>query len=297
MVDVRNSFVATPPNDGGVLHSAALGAEFPETGLEALDAAFKANDHGAVDENGVGLNKSRSTQKIRMLGGGTFREPQTEYDESLTITLLEDDNTAVLIDEYGEENVEIETAVDGQVSKTIYHMPDQLPIQSWIVTLIDGKKTKRYLIELGQLTQTAEITDKHSDVTKHQWTITTYASTLPAFKGAHVVELRHDGSIVAVAGRGVFEGQQLRAAFVDSGESATDDSGSVDPATEGAGDTAEVGAAVPTTIEAAGSGATAAVPEKSSAPEDASTAEAAAPPAPTSTSKTARSAGSTTSSK
>ncbi len=226
MVDVRKSFVGTVPADGGVLHSADLGAEFPETALAVLDPAFKDNDHGAVDENGVGINKSRSTTKVRMLGGGTFREPQTEYDETITITLLEDDNTAVLIDEYGEENVEITEESDGTVNKTIYHMPDQLPIKSWIATLIDGKKTKRYLIELGQLTQTAEITDKHSDVTKHQWTITTYAST--KFGGAHVVELRTDGSVVAVAGRGVVEGQQLRAARVaaiEPGESLAEDQG------------------------------------------------------------------------
>ncbi|WP_155295526.1 hypothetical protein [Rhodococcoides fascians] len=277
MVNVRNSFVATPPNDGGVLHSAPLGTEFPDTALDTLVKAFEDNDHGAVGDNGVGINKSRSTQKIRMLGGGTFREPQTEYDETVTITLLEDDNTAVLVDEFGADNIEITEDDDGTVHKKIFHMPEQLPIQSWIVTLIDGKKTKRYLIELGQLTQTAELTDVHSDVTKHAWTITTYAST--KFGGAHIVELRADGSVVAVAGRGIVEGQQIRAARVASIESGE----AADSAEAGSGDVAPDGEATAAPAEKAAPADSAAVADKPAepAPTDKSaepaTAESAAP--------------------
>ncbi|WP_407726247.1 hypothetical protein ACJEDT_13075 [Rhodococcoides fascians] len=219
MVNVRNSFVATPPIDGGVVHSADLGAPFPTTALAVLDAAFKANDHGALSDSGLSLNKARSTQKVRMFGGATFREPQTEYDETMTFAFLEDDNIAVLNDVFGEANVEVEVATANGQHKTIYHTSEQLPIRSWIATVIDGVKTKRYLIEHGQVTTTAEVVDVHSNVTTHQITLTTYASTNPDFKGAHVVELRHDGSIVAVAGGNLVQGMQLRAAPVgDDGE-------------------------------------------------------------------------------
>lgn len=253
MVNVRNSFVATPPVDGGVVHSAALGeAEFPETALAVLDPKFKANDHGALSDSGLSLNKARSTQKVRMFGGATFREPQTEYDETLTFAFLEDDNIAVLNSVFGEANVEVEEATSNGQHKKIYHTSEQLPIRHWIATVIDGVKTKRYLIEHGQVTTTAEVVDVHSNVTTHQITLTTYASTNPDFKGAHVVELRHDGSIVAVAGGNLVQGMQLRAASVDedgepvaldeSDTAATSDSG--DAATTGSAQAASIDPAV-----------------------------------------------------
>ncbi|OZF05249.1 hypothetical protein CH302_01090 [Rhodococcus sp. 15-2388-1-1a] len=196
MVNVGNSFVATPPIDGGVLHSADLGTLLPTKANTALAPAFLANDHGAVGENGLGINKSRTTQKIRMFGGETFREVQTEYDESITVTLLEDDLEAVLVSVFGEANVEVDEVEDDGLHKRIYHTSETLPIKSWILDAIDGEKTKRYVVEKGQVTQTAEVTDVHSNVTNHQITITTYKSALGA-KGENVLELRHDASVTS----------------------------------------------------------------------------------------------------
>lgn len=196
MVNVNNSYVATPKIDGGVLFSADLGTALPATAIATLDPKFEANDHGAVGENGIGINKSRTTQKIRMFGGDTFREVQTEYDESITVTLLEDDLEAVLESVFGEANVEVDEVEDDGLHKRIYHTSETLPIKSWIIDSIDGEKTKRYVVEKGQVTQTAEVTDVHSNVTNHQITITTYKSALGA-KGENVLELRHDAGVTA----------------------------------------------------------------------------------------------------
>lgn len=282
MVNVRNSFVATPPIDGGVVHSAALGeAEFPETALTALDPVFKANDHGALSDSGLSLNKARSTQKVRMFGGATFREPQTEYDETLTFAFLEDDNIAVLNSVFGEANVEVEVATAGGQHKTIYHTSEQLPIRHWIATVIDGVKTKRYLIEHGQVTTTAEVVDVHSNVTTHQITLTTYASTNPDFKGAHVVELRHDGSIVAVAGGNLVQGMQLRAAPVgddgepvalDESDTATTSDSDEAPSTEKAATTDATGSAQAGSVDPA-----VAEPDSTSSAPAPTTATATAP--------------------
>ncbi|TFI40266.1 hypothetical protein E4P29_25480 [Rhodococcus sp. 1R11] len=300
MVNVRNSFVATPPIDGGVVHSAALGeAEFPETALTALDPIFKANDHGALSDSGLSLNKARSTQKVRMFGGATFREPQTEYDETLTFAFLEDDNIAVLNSVFGEANVEVEVATVNGQHKTIYHTSEQLPIRHWIATVIDGVKTKRYLIEHGQVTTTAEVVDVHSNVTTHQVTLTTYASTNPDFKGAHVVELRHDGSIVAVAGGNLVQGMQLRAAPVgedgepvaldESDTATTSDTGEVTA-------TADSDAALTAEKVATGSAQAASVDPAVAEPD--STSSAAAPTTTTATApKTTTAKSTSTSSK
>ncbi|MFF2026562.1 hypothetical protein [Rhodococcus koreensis] len=193
MVNVNNSYVATPPIDGGVLHSADLGTTLPATAKEELNALFKANDHGAVGENGIGIQRTRTTTDIKAFGGKTFRTVQTESDEAIVITLLEDDNLAVLETVNGADNVVVHEPDEDGLAKTIYHVSDALPIKSWIVDTKDGDKLKRYVIEKGQVTEIAEITDVHTDVTKVQITIKTYESSI-GNKGQNVVELRLDAS-------------------------------------------------------------------------------------------------------
>ncbi|NKR90315.1 hypothetical protein GS885_02475 [Rhodococcus hoagii] len=191
MVNVNNSFVANPPIDGGVLHSAPLGTALPADAKTALNATFLANDHGAVGENGIAVQRNRTTQDIKMFGGKTFRTVQTEYDEAVVITLLEDDNEVVLETINGADNVVVGTADADGLAKTIYHTSNPLPIKSWVVECIDGEKLKRYVIEKGQVTEVAEVTDVHTNVTQYQVTIKTYESTI-AGRGVNVVEYRLD---------------------------------------------------------------------------------------------------------
>lgn len=199
MVNVSNSFVSQPPIDRGMLQSADLGTTLPTTALEELAAMFKANDHGAVGEDGLKINKTRSTTDIKRAGGATFRTVQTESDESIVVTCLEDDNVSVLDSVFGEQNVIVEAAdADGQ-SKTIYHTSEPLPIKSWVLDAIDGQKTKRYVVEKGQVVNVAEVNDTHTDVTKYEITIKTYESLFGGTKGKNVVELRHDGALAVAA--------------------------------------------------------------------------------------------------
>ena len=193
MVNVNNSYVATPPIDGGVLHSGPLGTNLPNDALEALDPIFVGNDHGAVGENGIAINRSKTTQKIRMFGGGNFRTVITETDHSVKITLLEDDNPVVLETINGADNVIVHDADEDGLKKTIYHTGEASPIQSWVIDTIDGEKSKRYVIEKGQVTELAEVTDVHTNVTQYQITIETYGSKIGG-KGVNCVELRNDAS-------------------------------------------------------------------------------------------------------
>lgn len=194
MVNVNNTFVANPPIDGGVLHSAPLGTALPNDAKTPLNATFLANDHGAVGENGISVNRPRTSQDIKMFGGGTLRTVQTEYDESITVTLLEDDNEVVLETINGAENVVVGTPDADGLAKTIYHTSKPLPIKSWVIECIDGEKLKRYVIEKGQVTEVAEVTDVHTNVTQYQVTIKTYESTI-AGRGVNVVEYRLDGGL------------------------------------------------------------------------------------------------------
>ncbi|ASN72812.1 hypothetical protein 7S6_13 [uncultured Caudovirales phage] len=191
-VNVLNAYVGTPPIDGGVFFRAPLGTELPADALAELDPAFK--DHGAVGEDGVTVAQTRDNTDIKMYGGKTFINVQTGYDEQVTITLMEDDNEAVLKTAFGDANVESTpaTAAHG-LQKTIYHTADPLPISSFVVDGISGKKTKRYVIENGQVVSVAEIKDVHNNVTSRTLTVKTYTPTSAELKGGNVVEYRDNG--------------------------------------------------------------------------------------------------------
>ncbi|MBM4509344.1 hypothetical protein GS982_02185 [Rhodococcus hoagii] len=193
-VNVLNAFVGTPPIDGGVLFRAPLGTELPEDALAALDAAFL--DHGAVGEDGVTVAQTRDNTDIKMYGGETFVNVQTNYDETITITLLEDDNPAALKTAFGDANVEIVSATASHgVQKTIYHTSQPLPVSSFVVDSISGKKSKRYVVERGQVVNLAETKDVHNDVTRRTLTIKTYKPSKAELKGGNVVEYRDNGEV------------------------------------------------------------------------------------------------------
>lgn len=192
MVNVQNAFIGRPPTSGGVYSNAPVGTTLPEDASESKDALFK--DHGAVGPEGISVNQSRTTQDIKMFGGDTFIDVQTEYDETITLTLLEDDNEAVLKTAFGDANVDVtaSTTTAGTL-KTIYHTSDPLPLLSHIIDSVSGDKKKRYVVEIGRVSEVAEIKDVHDNVTSRTLTIKTFKPTTLALKGGNVVEYRDDG--------------------------------------------------------------------------------------------------------
>lgn len=119
-VNVLNAFVGAPPIDGGVFYRAPIGQTPPLGATDPVPA--EAEDHGAVGENGIAVSQERSSTDIKMFGGDTFVDVQDNYTETVTLTLLEDDNDAVLKTSFGDANVEKTeaTAVDG-TKRVIYH--------------------------------------------------------------------------------------------------------------------------------------------------------------------------------
>lgn len=191
-VNVLNAFIGAPPIDGGVYFNAPLGTDLPTTATEALDPAFA--DHGAVGEDGIDVAQSRSSNDVRMFGGDVFIDVQSEYSETITLTLLEDDNDAVLATAFGDANVEkTEATAEDGTKRTIYHTSEPLPIKSHVVKAVSGEKSKTYVVERGRVAEVAAIKDVHSDVTKRQITIKTFKPTATELKGGNVVEYRNDG--------------------------------------------------------------------------------------------------------
>ncbi|WP_291474202.1 hypothetical protein [Corynebacterium sp.] len=199
-INVKNAFVGSPAIDGGVLFRAPLGTALPTDSTTAIDRDVW-EDHGAVSEDGVSVVQDRSTSDIKAYGGDTFITVQDNYDEQIEITLLEDDNDAVLRSAFGEAFVEKTEATSAEGTKrTIYHTSQPLPISSFVVHSVYGDKTKRYVIERGQVVSVGDTVDVHSDVTKKTLTIKTYKPADEALKGGNVVEYRNDGEANAGAG-------------------------------------------------------------------------------------------------
>lgn len=195
MADVTNAFVATPPIDGGVYFNAPLGTALPEDATTALGAAFV--DNGAVGPDGFTVNPTRSVEKEKQFGGGTWIVVQTDYEETVVLTLLEDDNADVLKTVFGDANV-IETAgtPTAGATKKIFHTSTPMPIKSHVINAVSGAKKKRLVIERGQVTEVAEIANVHSASTKYQITIDCLQSSIANNNYATVAEFRDDGVMV-----------------------------------------------------------------------------------------------------
>lgn len=195
-VNVDNAFVGRPDIDGGVFFRAPVGTELPDDALAVLDPAF--GDHGAVGENGIAVNQTRSNTDIKMFGGEDFVSVQDTYTEEVVITLLEDDNVDVLKTSFGDSNVVVTAATESDgTKKVIYHTSEPLPISSFVIKAVYGTKTKLYVIERGQVISVGETRDVHNDVTKKELTIKTYKPIATELRGGNVVEYRDDGAPLA----------------------------------------------------------------------------------------------------
>lgn len=198
-VKVTNAFIGTPPIDFGVFYRGPLGVKLPTSAREKLDPRLE--DHGAVGEDGITVAQDRSTQDIKMYGGDVFVAVQDNYSETVTVTLLEDDNDAVIKTAFGDANVVKTEATDSDGTKrVIYHTSDPLPISSFVIRSMSGDKMKTYVIERGQVASVGETKDVHTDVTRKTLTIKAYKPESPELRGGNVVEYRDDG--VTINGTG-----------------------------------------------------------------------------------------------
>lgn len=200
-VNVKNAFIGSPRISGGVLFRAPLGTTLPTDAREELDEKF--GDHGAVGEDGLKVTQDRSTQDIKMFGGDTYVSAQDNYDETIEVTVLEDDNDEVIKTSFGEDNyVKTEATTSEGTKRTIYHASTPLPISSFVLDAAYGDKLKRYLVERGQVTSVGETTDVHNNVTSKVLTIKTYKPESEELRGGNVVEFRDDGEANPDAGNG-----------------------------------------------------------------------------------------------
>lgn len=198
-INNQQAFIGRPPMDRGMFYRGEHGVATPTHALEELDDGL--HDHGAVDENGLALTIQRDSQDIKMAGGETFVTVQTNYDETINVTLLQDELESVIATTFGDANYTVdEPTEDAGERTTIYHLSEPLPVSTFVLCAISGARTRVYVVNSGQVINVAEIKVLHTDVTRIVLTIKTYKSQDPAHKGANVVEYRDDGVMLPVVG-------------------------------------------------------------------------------------------------
>lgn len=193
-VNVKNAFIAKPMDAGTAFAFPAGLYPLPTSAKSALSQSILARDHGAVDEEGFAVSRNIETQKFKMFGGGTFASAQTDFEEQIKITFLEDQNVNVLETAFGSANVLSGEATDEHGSQvTIYHTDDELPLQTWIVQAIYQGRTKRYCVEFARVASVAEVKSSHKEPTKWELIL----DVLKGSNGKYVTEHREDDDQLA----------------------------------------------------------------------------------------------------
>lgn len=171
MADSSNVTVATPPI-AGTFSRGVAGTTLPVDSTTALAAAFE--DLGYVGEDGYAIDATRDTSDIKAFGGDTVATVQSSFDETVTVTLLEDKNVEVLKTVFGDDNVD-DTTPD---NIKVLHNKSKLPRSVFVIDVEgEGDSVKRLVIPEGQVTGVGTITLVHTDVVKYQLTIKCYPDT------------------------------------------------------------------------------------------------------------------------
>ncbi|MCH5645164.1 hypothetical protein [Gordonia sp. ABSL49_1] len=187
MGNVANAFVAQSIN-GGVYYRAPLGTTQPTDSTTTLNAAFK--DQGTCAEDGLSVGITRTSKTIKDFDGADYIDIQEEYNGTFKIKLLDVDLIDAKKTAFGDAKV-TEIAADGSHGKRYHveHSADQLPLSTHVFQVKSGAKRKRYAIEVGRVTELAEIKDVHNDATYLELTIKAFRNS----DGNFVEEYGDDG--------------------------------------------------------------------------------------------------------
>lgn len=191
MGNVKNAFVAQSI-DGGVYFRAPLGTDMPTDSTTALAVAFK--DQGTCAEDGLSVGITRTSKTIKDFDGGDYIDIQEEYNGTFKIKLLDVDLIDAKKTAFGDAKVTTSsaTATHG-VTYHVSHNADQLPLSAHVFQVKSGKKTKRYAIDIGRVSELAEIKDVHNDATAYELTIKSFRNAA----GNYVEEYGDDGEKTA----------------------------------------------------------------------------------------------------
>lgn len=155
------------PKKGGAVNLAATGVTIPTDAKSALDKAFEGL--GFCSDAGLTNNGSRTSENVKAWGGTIVLTPQTEKQDTFSLTLIETLNVAVLKAVYGKDNV------SGSLEEGIVIAANEqeLPYGVWVIDMIQTDNVaKRIVIPNGKITTVDEIAYVDNNAVGYPITIT-----------------------------------------------------------------------------------------------------------------------------
>lgn len=149
---------------------APLGSPLPVNATNALDPSF--TDCGWMGDDGFHLAPKRTVKRHKAFGGDTVKTTQTDYQESLKATFYES-SPIVFQTLWGASNVTV-GSLAGHRTQTIIHNSAPLVRQVFVVTTIDGVKTRRLVIQEGEMVELADMVYVNHDLLKYTITVDAY---------------------------------------------------------------------------------------------------------------------------
>ncbi|KKI16372.1 MULTISPECIES: phage tail tube protein [unclassified Leucobacter] len=191
-VESKNVFVGAP--DQKVTGAILSGPEtdiIPETIDDFIFTALK--DSGYVNEDGVVITPSESTESIKDWSLKTIRKVLTEFESTLAWTHLELSRGS--LETYmGEDNVEVTpaTAAKGTLTRAAI-AGEERPTKAWYFKIKDGARRALVFVPHGQVTERGEIPLTASGAVTLPVTLSTY----PDAAGKNIYIYTDDGVVSA----------------------------------------------------------------------------------------------------
>ncbi|WAC65183.1 hypothetical protein OVA14_07220 [Agrococcus sp. SL85] len=191
-VNQNNVFVGAPDQaTTGAILTGPRTNTIPETIDDFVWAGL--DDSGYVDEEGVTITPSESTESIRDWSLRVIRKVLTEFDGTVAWSHLELSEGA-LENYMGEEQVDVTPADATHGKRTRAAISGkQRPVKSWHWKLKDGDRRVVVFVPHGQVTERGEIALLASAAIKLPVTLSTY----PDAAGNNIYIFTDDGVVAA----------------------------------------------------------------------------------------------------
>lgn len=191
-VDSKNVFIGAP--DQATTGAILTGPE-TDTIPATIDdlVATGLTDSGYVDEEGVTITPSESTETIKDWSLKVIRKVLTEFDGTIAWAHLEL-SAGALKNYMGDDNVKITAATAShgtQVRAAIGGNPR--PVKAWYFKIKDGARRALVMVPHGQVSERGEIALLASAAVKLPVTLTTY----PDAAGNNIYVFTDDGVVRA----------------------------------------------------------------------------------------------------
>lgn len=175
-VESKNVFIGAP--DQAVTGAILSGPETDTIPATIDDFEFTGlTDSGYVNEDGVTITPSESTESIKDWALKVIRKVLTEFDGTVSWTHLEL-SVGALKNYMGDDNVEVNAATSTTGTQTRAAIAgEQRPIKQWVFKLKDGARRVVVFVPHGQVTERGEIPLTASSAVTLPVTLSTYPDT------------------------------------------------------------------------------------------------------------------------